>query len=370
MNDSDQTYGVGAIKDLKPVEAPKLPYQPQNPKSYNPKIGVIGCGGITEHHLTAYKNAGYEVAALCDIVESKAEERRQQFYPNAKVYKNYQDLLQQDGLEVIDITTHAEERVQIMEAAIEARKHVLSQKPFVLDLDAGERLVALADSRNVKLAVNQNGRWAPHFSYMRHAVREGLIGKVLSVRFSVDWDHSWITGTEFENVRHLVLYDFGIHWFDMAISLVGERAMKQVFASIQRSATQRPKPALLGQAVIDFEGAQSSIVLNGDTKYGPQDRTYVTGTEGTLLSLGPDLMQQQVTLFNEQGYGSPHLEGAWFPTGMHGAMAELLCAIEENREPVHSGKNNLATLGLSFAACASADDSQPKIPGEVRQMRV
>ena len=56
------------------------------------------------------------------------------------------------------------------QAAIDAGKHILSQKPFVVDLDVGEELVAQAEARGVKLAVNQNGRWAPHFSYMRQAV--------------------------------------------------------------------------------------------------------------------------------------------------------------------------------------------------------
>jgi predicted dehydrogenase len=44
---------------------------------------------------------------------------------------------------------------------LRAKKHVLSQKPFVLDLDTGARLADLADEMGVKFAVNQNGRWAP-----------------------------------------------------------------------------------------------------------------------------------------------------------------------------------------------------------------
>ena len=43
-------------------------------------------------------------------------------------------------------------------SALEAGKHVLSQKPFVLDLDDGQELVDLADRNGLKLAVNQNGR--------------------------------------------------------------------------------------------------------------------------------------------------------------------------------------------------------------------
>src|SRR5204862_374892 len=81
----------------------------------------------------------------------------------AKSYNEYRQVLKRDDIEVVDIATHPQERLCIVRAAVEAGKHVLSQKPFAIDLDEGRRLVELAKKKNVKLAVNQNGRWAPHF---------------------------------------------------------------------------------------------------------------------------------------------------------------------------------------------------------------
>jgi hypothetical protein len=49
-------------------------------------------------------------------------------------------------------------------------------------------------------------------------------------------------------------------------------------------------------------------------------------------------------------------------------MGELLCAIEENRTPLNNARDNLRTLALCFAAVASAEDGQPKIPGQCRRM--
>src|SRR5260370_29586482 len=66
--------------------APKLPYQPRDPKSYNPGIGLIGCGGISETHLRAYRAAGYHLRALCDLKEQKAQNHRKEVFPKAKVY--------------------------------------------------------------------------------------------------------------------------------------------------------------------------------------------------------------------------------------------------------------------------------------------
>ncbi len=48
-------------------------------------------------------------------------------------------------------------------------------------------------------------------------------------------------------------------------------------------------------------------------------------------------------------------------------MAELLCAIEENREPYNSARDNLKSLALCFAAMKSADTGKPIKVGSVRQ---
>src|SRR3954462_6052569 len=160
------TKGAGPAR----IAAPAVAYPPEDPKRYRPRIGLIGCGGITEYHLRAYKAAGYDVAALCDRTIAKARRRQREFYPAATVYADYREVLRRADIEVVDIATHPEERVAIMRAAIAAGKHVLSQKPFVTDLDAGERLCDLAERKGVRLAVNQNGRWAPHFSYLRNAI--------------------------------------------------------------------------------------------------------------------------------------------------------------------------------------------------------
>ena len=56
-----------AAPATKTIPAPALPYQPRDPEHYRPAIGLIACGGITSHHLTAYRRAGYRIVALCDL---------------------------------------------------------------------------------------------------------------------------------------------------------------------------------------------------------------------------------------------------------------------------------------------------------------
>jgi predicted dehydrogenase len=363
----DDDYGLTKIAATQEIAAPELPYRPPEPKG-RLGVGLVGCGGISAQHLSAYRHAGYQVVALCDRNEHKARERREKYYPEAAVYTDYRELLRRDDVQVVDLTPHPRDRAGMIRDALEAGKHVLSQKPFVTDLDQGEALCDLAERSGLRLAVNQNGRWAPHFSYLRQAVRHELLGELSSALLTVHWDHSWIIGTAFEDMHDLVLYDFAVHWFDIVTGFFGAREPRRVYAATGHAAGQRARPPMLAQALVEYEGAQATLVFNAGVVHGQQDRTYLAGTKGTALSLGPSLSEQSVTLYTAEGYAFPKLEGTWFREGFHGTMAELLCAIEERREPANGARENLRSLALAFAAIASSHSGEPKVPGQVRTL--
>jgi predicted dehydrogenase len=360
---------AAASKPAKPAitAAPLLPYEPRDPKKYRPGIALVGCGGITAWHLKAYRRAKYNVVALCDLNRAQAEKRRGEFYPKAFVTDDVKEVLQRDDVEVVDIATHPPVRPPLIEAALRAGKHVLSQKPYVIDLAVGERLADLADKQGVTLAVNQNARWAPYQSYIREAVRAGLLGAIDAVHCDVHWDHTWVKGTSFETIRHLILYDFAIHSFDFVTTLMGSTATR-VYATTATSATQPIESPLLAQVAIEYPNAQATLIFDAHTRIGRVDRTFVVGSRGTIASSGVNQDKQQVELTTAAGIARPKLAGAWFPDGFHGTMGELLCAIEEKREPTNSARNNLASLALCFAAVASTERGKPLVPGSVRKL--
>jgi predicted dehydrogenase len=348
------------------VPAPELPYRPPTPQGRHP-IALIGAGGISPSHLSAYRDAGFDVRVIANRTLARAIERRDMFFPAAEVTDDIRGTLSRPDISVVDITPHPTERAPMIEAALMAGKHVLSQKPFVLDLDLGLRLCDLADAKGVHLAVNQNGRWAPHLSYMREAVRAGLIGAVHSVHLSVHWDHSWIKGTSFEDIDDLILYDFAIHWFDFLVSVAGPGAT-QVMATRARASGQNVAPPFLSQTLVVYPGAQAAILFDAATRFGPQDRTIITGSTGTLASHGPDLGHQQVTLATAGGLARADLDGTWFNDGFKGTMGALLCAIETGVPPLNAARDNLHSLALAFAAIRAARQGEAVVPGSIRSL--
>ncbi len=352
---------------LADIQAPDLPYLPPMPRLYRPRIGLIGAGGIAAAHLDAYRTAGWEVAAICGRTLSKAEARAAEFAPAAKVADRYEEILSDRSIDVLDITPHPADRLPLIEAALRAGKHVLSQKPFVLDLADGERLVQLAQDKGLKLAVNQNGRWAPHLSWMREAVRAGLIGEVISVHVSIHWNHGWIAGTLFEKMEDLILYDFGIHWFDFLASIAGGR-LKSVYAMAGRAKGQTAAAPLLSQVLLRMEGGQASLIFDGGAPHGSRDSTFIAGTKGSLVSDGPDLGAQTVTLTKAQDRARPALQGTWFNDGFRGAMGALLVAIEDDMEPANGAAENLNSLALAFAAIWSRRTGREIAIGEATRL--
>ena len=364
----DTNYTLTSDSKVKQIPAPELDYRPRLPKTFRPKIGLIGCGGITSHHLTAFKEDDLEVVALCDLNIQAAEDRKKEFYPEATCYTDYNDLLSDVRIDVVDIALHPGPRAAAVEAALHAGKHVLSQKPFALNIDVAAKLADLADEKGLKLAVNQNGRWAPYVRYIQQAINKGLIGEVHSANIFLNWDHTWIKGTPFETIHHIILYDFAVHWIDMAVNFFKGQSAELATGSLRKASEQTIDPPMMGGAVLQFANGFATLGFDGHSKHRNLERFTITGSKGTINASGTVCKIDEVKLENEEGVATAKLEGEWFNDGFRGTMGELLCAIDEGRQPFNSARNNLDTLAAVFAVIGSADSGQTVKVGSHRQL--
>jgi predicted dehydrogenase len=352
--------------------ATDLDYLPHDPVSYSPGIGIIGCGNISAMHLAAYRAAGYRVVVLCDTDLEKARERRDEFFPEAEITDDHHVLLGRQDVEVVDIATHVDVRPALIRDAIAAGKHVLSQKPFVSDLDEGEELARLADERGVVLAVNQNGRWAPHFAALLAAERSGVFGRISTADFALYWPHDIEVADHpvFSRMEHLILYDFGIHWFDIVANLFSRHApATSVYATLQRTAGQVIPVPTSAQVMITFPDASATLLLRGSSHRARSGSYRVDGSAATLLHASEnELGGREVLLSTDEGVTSLDVEGTWWANGMHGTMAELLSAVEGGRRPSNEARRSLPGLALCFAAMQSARTGVPVDPRRIRRL--
>lgn len=364
----EANYDLSQDPGSRKIPVPDLPYAPPRPETYRPRIGLIGCGGITDHHLAAYRFQHYAVVALCDLRKEAAIEKRDKHYPEAQVFEDYHELLAREDIDVVDIALHPAPRGAAIEAALKAGKHVLSQKPFVLDLNEGQRLVELAEAKELKLAVNQNGRWAPYVRTIVEAIQNGHLGDLQSLNIHINWNHTWIKGTAFETIHHIILYDFAIHWIDMVRLMFGQRKALSVYAQISRSPGQELTSPMMASVIIAFEEGLATLTFNAHSKVSPAEDIVVAGTKGVIRGTGNVCSIDQLSLSTAEGECQPLLEGNWFQNGFQGTMGELLRSIEKECEPENNAADNLKSLELAFAAIESADSGHPVVPGEARRV--
>ena len=115
---------------------------------------------------------------------------------------------------------------------------MLSQKPFAVDLTAARAMVEHAERKGVRLAVNQNGRWAPPWRVATLLIEDGRVGEVCAVTHLFEHDFDWTVGTPYDEIEHFVLYDFAVHWIDITRCWLGDKTVATVSAREYRTPAQ------------------------------------------------------------------------------------------------------------------------------------
>jgi len=351
------------------VELAAPAYLPRRVPGSPTRIGLVGCGFISGMHLAAYRDAGYHVTVLCDRTLAKAEARRDEFFPDAEATDDYEAFLARDDVDVVDIATHVNGRPELVRRALRTGHHVLSQKPFVRDLDEGAELVALAREVDRVLAVNHNGRWAPHFAAALAVIRRGDIGEVVSADFAVYWPHDkeFADDPHFSTMQDLVVFDFGIHWFDIiGQMLAGAGPATRVYAA------ERKRPGAViavptdVEVLIEYSQAAATILFRAASPRRESGGFRIEGTRGTIVHFGESLGGSDLVIETDAGQLRIDLEGTWFSNGMLGAMSEVLWAVQEQTTPSNDAETALAGLELAYAAQESLRTATPVVPGTVR----
>lgn len=333
-------------------------YRPTIPAE-RPAIGILGCGRIARSaHLPAYRRYGLRVSGVWS--PSGAVGVRDEFPEVGRIYASADDLLADPEVGIVDLATGPEHRLEWLGRCVRAGKHVLAQKPLVAtaaDLAALREVIADAEAAGVRIAVNQNGRWAPAWRLTTLLVREGAIGDVAGVTHLHDKPLPPIAGTPFDDVPHMLLADYLVHWIDITRGWLGA-PVTHVAASDSRvpgqpDAARNPWSATVCLTAAD--GATALIRVVGNAVAAPGGAPFwVHGTTGTLrgsVLLGSDRLARETAA----GIEEYPLEGQWFVDGFAGTMGELMTAIAEDREPENSARDVAGTVEVGLAAVTSAE---------------
>ncbi len=133
-------------------------------------VGIIGCGGISTHHLRGYQRADARVVMVADQDEKAARRRAQE--AGCAWTTDYRELLHCDEIALISVCVPNWLHYEVSAAAIEAGKAVLCEKPMATRLADSEALVRLVEQQGAFLQVGYMKRYHPAFQRFRELIPE------------------------------------------------------------------------------------------------------------------------------------------------------------------------------------------------------
>jgi predicted dehydrogenase len=152
------------------------------------RVGVIGCGSVSHSYLPHLTNSPYvELVSACDIIPERAKAQAEAFaIPNQ--YPHIDQLLAGAPFDLLVDLTDMQEHERLNLQAVEAGKHVWSEKPLANSLAAGEKLLAAAKKKGVKLWGAPAMVVSPQFAFMARTLNSGVLGRIAAAH--ADYGHS------------------------------------------------------------------------------------------------------------------------------------------------------------------------------------
>jgi predicted dehydrogenase len=143
-----------------------------------PRVGAIGAGGRGKLLIAEFKEAGADVAAICDVYQPNLEAGLKAAASGAKGHEDYRRLLEDKSLEAVIVATPDHWHARMVIDAVEAGKDVYIEKPLAHTIPEGFAVVdAVRRTRRV-VQVGMQRRSAEMFQQAKAIVDRGALGDV------------------------------------------------------------------------------------------------------------------------------------------------------------------------------------------------
>lgn len=151
------------------------------------RIGVIGCGSVSHSYLPVLAECPYaQVVSLCDIRPERARKQAEAFKVSHH-YSQIDQMLAGEPFEFLVNLTDMQEHERLNRQALEAGKHVWSEKPIANSLAAGQKLLRIAKEKKRRLWGAPITVQSPQFAFMARTLAQGALGRVAAAH--ADYGH-------------------------------------------------------------------------------------------------------------------------------------------------------------------------------------
>lgn len=255
------------------------------------KTGICsyGMSGKLFHAPFLEAHPGFELSA---IVERNRDESRER-YPHSTLYRSVEEMLQDESLQLIIVNgptaTHYDQALAVLQAG----KHLVMEKPMVLNVQQGEALIALAQQKGLFISVYQNRRYDGDFHAVRDVLDQELIGDLREMEVRFDRFRPHFSG-KMHKEGNLpgagIVYDLSPHLVDQILQLFGWPVALFADITTMRAEVQAPDYFELLLFYPTFRVRLKATCIARESNYA-----YVLhGMKGSFLQQRSDLQEQQL----------------------------------------------------------------------------
>lgn len=239
--------------------------------------GILGTGGIAALQTSDLNDNGFTVTAVGSRTQASADAFASRWgIPTA--HPSYEALVADENVDAIYVSTPHPFHFENTVLALNAGKHVLVEKPFVMNAAQAREVVELAAEKNLVVLEAMWTRYLPHMVRIREILGSGVLGELRTLIS----DHSQNLP---KDPKHRIndpalgggaLLDLGIYPVSFSFDVFG--APTGIHASAIMSATGVDAQTTM---IFEYEGNQRAIMVTALDALGPNITT-VTGTEGRI----------------------------------------------------------------------------------------
>ncbi|MBN1673984.1 MAG: Gfo/Idh/MocA family oxidoreductase [Kiritimatiellae bacterium] len=330
------------------------------------RIGIIGAGNISQRHFAGYAQNADKAQMVCvaDLNEQAAKEKAEQ-YEIVDTVTDYKELLKRDDIDAVSICTPTQFHPVIAKEAIESGKHVLSEKPAGLDVQAVRDAIAAAKAAGKVYAIGFMERRFDTFAPLCDAVQAGTIGRPILARACAFNGMSEFTQWIDAEINGGPFIDQFCHTIDTWCTLLDARVTEVAangftMSEIRFDIPDGRKPALdTGDALLKFDSGDLGVLSGswglpkldqlkllrntlGDSMIGPKgfiignlrNGVIVVTEQGETKITNPDFKERYQIAFSRQ-------------------IREFCAAITNGGQPAASIEAGLHVLQVSLAVLTS-----------------
>jgi predicted dehydrogenase len=265
------------------------------------KLGIVGCGVISDAYLNGASRSNLVAVKACaDLLPAVAEAKAAAYDIEAA---SIEELLADPEIAIVINLTVPLAHAEVSLRAVEAGKHVYSEKPVATTLAEGQALAAAARAKGVRLGAAPDTFLGAGHQAVRQAVDAGRIGRVVagSACFATHGMETWHPNPGFFFKRGGgPILDIGPYPVTQLVNLLGPVESVTAHTSrgfATRTVTSEPRrgqvievevPTTVNGALAFANGANVGLTVSWDVWKHTRLPIELYGTEGTLLNPDPN----------------------------------------------------------------------------------